>query len=188
MQSRSYKCLQVQTFQLGIHQLVPIRDEDKYLILKWRNEQLYHLRQAAPLSIEDQEKYFKQTVSNLFEQEKPSQLLFSYLENGVCIGYGGLVHINWRDKYAEISFVMDTALEKEFFQFHWTKYLTILEKIAFEGLNFHKVFTYAFDLRPHLYQAVLSNGFFEETRLKEHCLFNNQFIDVVIHSKINAND
>ena len=187
MLSRTYKCLKKQSFKLGIYELVPLRDEDKYLILQWRNEQLYHLRQAIPLSIEAQEAYFKNTVSNLFEQENPNQILFSYLENGICIGYGGLVHINWKDKYAEISFIMETALEKEFFQFHWTKYLTILEKIAFEELTFHKIFTYAFDLRPHLYETVLSNGFIEEARLKEHCLFDGQFIDVLIHSKINRN-
>lgn len=187
MLPRKYKCLSNKLFQFNNYQLVPIRDEDKYLILKWRNEQLYHLRQMSPLSIEDQESYFKTTVFLLFEQEKPNQILFSYLENGICIGYGGLVHINWIDKNAEISFIMDTALEKDFFQHHWTHYLTLLEKVAFGDLNFHKIFTYAFDLRPHLYQAVLSNGFLEEARLKEHCLFNGQFIDVLIHSKIDNN-
>lgn len=184
---RAYKCLKAQSFRLGIYELVPIRDEDKYLILKWRNEQIYHLRQAAPLSIKEQQAYFKNSISNLFEQEKPKQILFSYIENGICIGYGGLVHINWHDQYAEISFIMDTLLEKDFFRFHWTQFLSLLEKVAFEELNFHKIFTYAFDLRPHLYEVILSNGFIEEGRLKEHCFFDNQFIDVLIHSKINYN-
>ena len=187
MLTRKYKCLNNQTVQVDNCTLVPIRDEDKFLILKWRNEQIYHLRQTTPLSIEAQEAYFKHTISNLFEQEKPNQLLFSYLENGICVGYGGLVHINWVDRYAEISFIMETVLEKDFFQYHWTQYLTMLEKVAFDELHFHKIFTYAFDLRPHLYEAVLSKGFVEEARLKEHCLFDGQFIDVVIHSKIKNN-
>jgi hypothetical protein len=34
-------------------------------------------------------------------------LLFSFLKNGECIGYGGLVHINWIDQNAEISFMID---------------------------------------------------------------------------------
>ena len=70
MLSRSYKILKTQVFQLGIYRLVPIRDEDKYLILKWRNEQITHLRQNKPLTIEEQEAYFKNVVAKLFEEEK----------------------------------------------------------------------------------------------------------------------
>ena len=44
-------------------------------------------------------------------------VLFNYLHNGKCIGYGGLVHINWIDKNAEVSFIMDTELEENYFEF-----------------------------------------------------------------------
>ncbi len=180
---RSYKCLSIQTVEKSKYKIVPIRDEDKYSIMQWRNEQLYHLRQAKPLTIQDQDLYFEHTVAKLFEQNQPNQILFSYIENDVCIGYGGLVHINWIDKNAEISFIMDTALEKDFFEFHWLTYLFLIEKIAFENLNLHKLFTYAFDLRPHLYQAIEKAGFNKEATLKEHCFWKNKFIDVIIHSK-----
>lgn len=182
---RAYKCLLNQVFRNGKYSIVPIRDEDKYLIMQWRNEQIYHLRQNTPLTVVVQEEYFKNTISSLFHQDRPNQLLFSYMEDDDCIGYGGLVHINWIDKHAEISFIINTELEKKYFEFHWITYLSLIEKVAFEDLFFHKIFTYAFDLRPHLYKAVLKSGFVEEGRLKEHCLFNGQFIDVLIHSKIN---
>lgn len=183
--SRAYRCLKQQTYQTGSYSIVPLRDEDKYLIMEWRNGQIYHLRQQRPLTREDQERYFGTVVAALFEQEKPGQVLFSYLENGACIGYGGLVHINWTDRYAEISFIIDPALEKEYFEKHWVTYLSLIEQVAFTGLGLHKIFTYAFDLRPHLYKAVEAAGFKEEARLKEHCLFEGKYIDVVIHSKIN---
>ena len=173
-------------FQENTFSLVPIRDEDKYVILEMRNEQMYHLRQAKPLTIKDQEDYFENVVSKLFEAEKPNQLLFSFLKNGEFVGYGGLVHINWIDKNAEISFIMKTALEKENFEYFWKNYLSLLDKLAFQELNLHKIFTYAFDLRPHLYEVLTSCGFNEEARLKEHCCFNSKFIDVVIHSKIKS--
>ena len=180
-----YKCLEKQDYRLGKFSLVPLRIEDKFVIMKWRNEQIYHLRQQKPLSENDQEKYFNIVVAALFEQEKPEQVLFSYLENDTCIGYGGLVHINWQDRYAEISFIINTALEKDYFQFHWTTYLSLIEQVAFEGLNLHKIFTYAYDLRPHLYNAVEAAGFKQEARLKEHCFIDGNYFDVVIHSKIN---
>lgn len=163
----------------------PLRDEDKFHILKWRNEQIYHLRQEKELSEADQEKYFNTVVADLFKTEKPGQVLFSYLENDKCIGYGGLVHINWKDRYAEISFIIDTSLEKNFFEKHWVTYLSLIEQVAFSGLGLHKIFTYAFDLRPQLYKAVEAAGFKQEARLKEHCFFDGKYIDVVIHSKIN---
>ena len=180
-----YKVLNKQIFEFDYYKLVPIRYEDRFDIMKWRNEQIYHLRQSKPLTIEDQENYFNIIVDKLFDQEQPNQILFSFLEKNICIGYGGLVHINWIDKNAEISFIMNTALENYSFHTNWTKYLLLIEKVAFEDLKLHKIFTYAFDLRPHLYPALREANFIEETRFKEHCLFNGNYIDVVIHSKIN---
>lgn len=179
-----YKILSKQVFSKENFSIVPIRYEDRFAIMKWRNEQLYHLRQKQPLTVEDQNKYFDNVVSQLFDQEQPIQILFSFLENGLCIGYGGLVHINWTDKNGEISFIMDTTLENNRFSEIWCAYLGLLELMAFEDLNLHKIYSYAFDLRPHLYDAFLSAGFKEEARLADHCLFENKFINVVIHSKI----
>lgn len=181
----SYKILNKQIFEFDNYKIVPIRYEDRLDILKWRNEQIYHLRQNKPLTVEDQEKYFNTVVDALFNQDQPNQILFSYLEDDVCIGYGGLVHINWIDKNAEISFVMNTTLEVNDFQSNWINYLKLIEKVAFEDLKFHKIFTFAFDLRPHLYHPIEIAGFSKEAVLKEHCLFNNVFLDVVIHSKLN---
>lgn len=183
----TYKVLNRQVYSSGNYSIVPIRTEDKYAILKWRNEQIYHLRQNRPLTQADQDAYFESVVAKLFEQEYPNQILFSYLEDGKCIGYGGLVHINWIDKNAEISFIMNTALEKDFFSFHWQTYLGLIEKVAFEELKLHKIFTYAFDLRPHLYLIFEDSGFEKEAILKEHCLFEKKYIDVVIHRKLNEN-
>ncbi len=206
-----YICLQQQEQHLGDYSIVPLRYEDRFSIMKWRNEQIYHLRQARPLKADDQQRYFDNVVSKLYDNPKPDQILFSYLENrrssessesfdshcqvasevdgvkGTCIGYGGLVHINWIDRNGEISFIMDTQLEAEHFQEHWSNWLTMLKKVAFYDLGLHKIYTYAFDLRPHLYTALESNGFTREATLKEHCLFQGEYKDVVIHSIWNSN-
>lgn len=183
--NNTYRCLMEQIFSDGEFSIVPIRNEDRYLIMQWRNEQIYHLRQDKALTKESQDHYFNEVVAKLFKQEQPSQILFSYLQNDRCIGYGGLVHINWIDKNAEISFVMDTSLEEEYFEFHWGKYLALIEEIAFTELNLHKIFTYAFDLRPRLYTALEKRGFGTEAKLIEHSLFDGKYIDVLIHAKFN---
>lgn len=178
-----YKVLHKQHFKNGDYSIVPIRMEDQYAIMKWRNEQMFHLRQNKPLTREAQEVYFKDVVAQLFNKEKPDQILFSYLKGKTCIGYGGLVHINWIDRNAEISFIMDTKLEKSEFELHWTTYLSMIEDVGFNDLKLHKIFTYAYDLRPQLYTAIEKVGFAKEATLKEHCFFNNEFKDVIIHSK-----
>jgi RimJ/RimL family protein N-acetyltransferase len=182
---RKYQCLSTFKFESNGFHIESLRDEDKYAIMEIRNQQLYHLRQNQPLTKENQEKYFATVVSDLFQQEKPNQLLFSFFENNEFIGYGGLVHINWVDQNAEISFVMKTELEANFFGKYWSNYLNLIEKVAFDELNFHKIFTYAFDLRPHLYPVLESCGFKEEAKLKEHCFFDGQLYDVVYHAKWN---
>ena len=180
-----YSCLHKQRYRMGEYELVPIRYEDRWNIMQWRNEQMYHLRQNNLLTEEEQEQYFTQVIAELFSQDRPPQILFSYLKEGRCIGYGGLVHINWVDKHAEISFLMNTELENEEFVLHWKNYLWLLEEIAFEQLSFHKIFTYAYDLRPKLYKALNNSRFKEEARLTDHCRFGEKYIDVLIHSKFN---
>lgn len=181
---REYKCLSKQIYSFNEYSIVPIRSEDRHDIMQWRNEQIYHLRQSKPLDKASQDNYFENVIPILFEKENPDQILFSYLENGKCIGYGGLVHINWFDKNAELSFIMKTSEEKQF-DSHWSNFLALIEQVAFEEVSFHKIFTYAFDLRPHLYIVLEKNGFEKEAILKEHCCFDEKFIDVVIHSKRN---
>tara|TARA_B100000767_G_scaffold5260_1_gene4982 strand:+ start:6634 stop:7617 length:984 start_codon:yes stop_codon:yes gene_type:complete len=181
----NYKVLNQQIFKSGVFSIVPIRYEDRINIMNWRNEQMYHLRQNSKLSEEDQDYYFHKVVHPLFSKEKPNQILFSYLKENKCIGYGGLVHINWIDKNAEISFVLNTNLESNQFSFHWSNYLKLLEKVAFKELFLNKIFTYAFDLRPHLYLVLEQNNYKNEAILKEHCYYDETFIDVYIHQKRN---
>ncbi len=110
---KKYPFLKSNKYSYGEYSIIPIRYEDRLSIMKWRNEQMYHLRQKELLTEEQQNNYYKNVVSKLFKQEQPEQILFSYLKNDKCIGYGGLVHINWTDKNAEVSFIMDTSLEEK---------------------------------------------------------------------------
>ena len=179
----NYKVLNNQIFSSGKYTIVPIRIEDRHVIRKWRNEQIFHLRQNKVLSEEDQDNYFNTVVKSLFSQDHPNQILFSYLEDGECIGYGGLIHINWVDQNAEISFLTKTTIKGTEYEFQMSTFMSLLDKVAFEELNFHKVFTYTFDVRPEIYPILEKNGFKREAVLKEHCLFNGDFKDVIIYTK-----
>lgn len=168
--------------------IVPIRYEDRYEIMRWRNEQLYHLRQKQPLTKLQQDKYFKEEVAVLFHQKKPKQLLLSFLKDKKLVGYGGLVHIDWDNKNAEISFILDTSLEKYYFKDYWKIFLNLIEDVGFNSIKMNKLYVYSFNLRPKLYEVMKENNYTEEAKLIQHSLHNKKFIDVLIHSKINKND
>ena len=74
-----YNCLGQNEFQKGGFKIIPIRYEDRFNIMKWRNEQTYHLRQDKLLTEVDQEAYFNNIVTKLYKEVEPSQILFSFM-------------------------------------------------------------------------------------------------------------
>ena len=181
-----YKKLKLTPTSINGYSLVPIRMEDRELIRKWRNEQMYHLRQKEALTEGQQETYFKEVVAKLFESEQPTQYLFSYVRGEECMGYGGLVHINYEKSSAELSFIMNTELEADEFRFHWTNYLQLIEEIAFKTLKLNRIFTYAYNLRPHLYPILEDRGFIRERLIPNALIADGKSIPAIIHSKWNA--
>lgn len=182
---KSYKILKTNSFVLDDYSIVPIRYKDRMNIMKWRNEQMYHLRQSQPLTKQSQEDYFRSTVLALFNQDEPDQLLFSYLKKGDCIGYGGLVHISKEYSSAEVSFIMKTELETNEFEKHWTNFIKLISILAFQELKLKKIFTYAYDLRPHLYSILENNRFELKSRLKDQIEIEGKQVDVLIHERLN---
>ena len=178
-----YKVLNKINFSQEEYKITPIRNQDRYDIMKWRNEQMFHLRQTNLLSKKDQDHYFNTEVKSLYEQERPRQLLFSFLKEDQCIGYGGLVHIDWAKKKAEISFLMDSTLEDFFFESLWATFLNLIETVAFDHLNFHKIFTYSYAVRPRLYPVLKRQSFIAEEQRKNAIEINNKWEDILIHTK-----
>jgi RimJ/RimL family protein N-acetyltransferase len=180
----TYRILHNQIFRNDKFSLVPIRMEDRYIIMQWRNEQLYHLRQDKPLTMEEQDNYFSEIISPSFSQEFPSQILFSLIQNNECIGYGGLVHINWVERNAELSFLINTTLEKGHFNNYWRIFLLMIDEVAFIELGLNKIYTCAFDVRPHLYPILETNGFSLAKEEAVNVYSNCKDSKMVIHEKI----
>ena len=182
---KSYKCLNNQCFSEKEYTIVPIRSNDKIKIMNWRNDQIYHLRQKNPLTLNDQNKYFKEIISKLFETEQPNQILFTFLKNNEFIGYGGLVHINWEEKKAEISFLLNTTSNEKLFESSWISFLKLIEKVAFQELLFNRIYAYVFDVRKNLYPILAKCNYILESRIKNDYSYNGKCFDSLIYSKIN---
>ena len=176
-------------FRWHDYQLIPIRYEDREPIRAWRNAQLEVLRQAAPLTAEQQETYFQRVVLPLFEQEQPGQLLFSLLRNGTLVAYGGLVHISWSDGRAEVSFLADPtrAADPSIYRDDFEAHLRLLGQVAFEALKFNRLFTETYDIRPAHVAVLEQAGFQLEGRLRQHVrLAPDTFADSLMHGQLAA--
>ncbi|OGX87745.1 hypothetical protein BEN47_00900 [Hymenobacter lapidarius] len=186
---KTYLSLPQPEFRWNDYRLVPIRYEDREPIRAWRNAQLEVLRQAAPLTAEQQQSYFQRVVMPLFEQEQPGQLLFSLLENEELIAYGGLVHISWPDGRAEVSFLMDPrrAADPETYRNDFRAHLRLLGEAAFHGLKFNRLFTETYDIRPAHVAILEEAGFQLEGRLRQHVrLAPDTFADSLMHGQLAA--
>jgi len=185
----TYRPLPQAEYRWQDYQLVPICYEDREPIRAWRNAQLEVLRQAAPLTAEQQDAYFQRVVLPLFEQERPGQLLFSLLHRGALIAYGGLVYIAWADLRAEVSFLVeparaaDAATYRQDFRAH----LRLLGQVAFEALKFNRLFTETYDIRPAHVAILEESGFRPEGRLRQHVqLAPGTFADSLMHGQLAA--
>ena len=182
-----YRALPNGTYSWQEYQLVTIRPDDREAIRAWRNAQLTVLRQAAPLTAEQQTAYFERVVQPLFGQEQPAQLLFSLLHQGELVGYGGLVHIAWADRRAEVSFLADPArvANPATYRTDFLAHLRLLGQVAFTALKFNRLFTETYDLRPAHVAILEEAGFQLEGRLRQHVrLEAGTFADSLMHGQL----
>ena len=165
--------------------VVPIRREDMPLIKEWRNAQIDVLRQARPLTDEDQRRYYEEAVLPTFSQTEPRMLLFSYLLDGRLIGYGGLTNLDWVNRRAEISFLLETSRtgERNRIQYEadFSAFLTLMKRIAFGELKLNRLFTETYDIRPWHVAVLEKNGFRPEGRMRQHVRIRGEYVDSLLH-------
>ncbi len=178
-----YQCLKLQRFVENGYELCPIRYEDILKIRDWRNEQMNILRQSQPLTEERQLKYYQEAILPTFTQAFPSQVLFSYLLNGQCIGYGGLTNIHWEHRRAELSFLLatDRTTDLEPYKQEFRIYLKLLKQAAFGDLKLNRLFSETFDLRPYIIEVLEQSGFRPEGRMRQHNFIDGQYVDSLLH-------
>ena len=166
------------------YELTSIKMQDSEKIMKWRNEQISALRQSAPLTALEQKNYFENVVKPSLSQKQPELILLRFTFENVLIGYGGLVHIDWINQRAEVSFLLDTERGKDTFQYgrDCSIFLNLLMKCSFDALDLNKISTYSYSQRAFHVNAVEASGFRREGVLREDTQVDGQWVDAVIAS------
>jgi RimJ/RimL family protein N-acetyltransferase len=183
-----YNQIDFSKLMIGEYRLVPIREQDIFPIMEWRNAQIDVLRQNNKLTRDDQEKYYREVILATFGQQVPSQMLFSFLLNNDCIGYGGITHIDWLSKRSELSFLLDShrAADAEIYAREFTVFLRLMKKLVFEELQFNRLFTETYDVRPLHVSVLEKNGFVPEGRMRQHVNIQGSVHDALIHGIVKS--
>lgn len=178
-----YLCLKNKKYGFKNYFLVPIRKKDIQYIRKWRNKQMDILRQKEKISEKDQIKYYESVIKKKFNEKKPNFILFSYMLNNKCIGYGGLTNIDWDSKRAELSFIVDNVryLNSKVYYQDFFSFLKIISQLSFNELKFNKLFTETYNIRPVHLKILEKIGFQLEGRLKQHVSINGRYVDSLLH-------
>lgn len=160
-----------------------LRREDLFLIMKWRNSQKEVLRQDNILTKKIQLRYYQNFILPSYNSINPKIILFSYLLDNKCIGYGGLTNINWYAKRAEVSFLLNpkNAKNSKLYATEFDIFLKLLKYVSFKELKLNRLFTETYDIRPIHIKTLLKNGFKYEGRMKQHILIKNNYFDSLIH-------
>ena len=182
----TYKCLKSSTYQFENFRLEPISPDNIESIRVWRNTQMDVLRQSKIITTKTQIDYFNNKVWPEMDRSNPDNILFSFFHQNTLVGYGGLVHISWQDLRAEISFLLDPIYLKEnIYKFYFSNYLSLIKIVAFEDLEFNRLFTETYNIRDLHISILESNGFVKEGVLREHLIINGMKIDSIFHGVLN---
>lgn len=182
-----YRCMRRARLELGGLSVEAVNPGHIESIRKWRNEQMAILRQSSEISPEQQQSYFNREIWPDQNVDRPRNILLACQEDGILIGYGGLVHIAWEHLRAEISFLLgtdhvrDTARYKRYF----TSFLELFKTLAFDDLGLNRLFTETYAIRDHHIEALERAGFVLEGRMKHHVIIDSEPVDSLIHGCVN---
>lgn len=180
---KRYLCLPRIRVERGPYAVSAVQPEQIEAIRQWRNAQMDLLRQAAPITPDQQARYFARHIWPGMEQERPRTVLVSYFLEDRHIGYGGLVHMAWEHLRAEVSFLLDPvrAGDPAGYRDDFLHFLALIKELAFDDLRLHRLFTETYAVRGHHISVLAESGFRSEGVMREHAFIGGKPVDSIIH-------
>lgn len=161
-----------------------VRMDDAEEIRNWRNEQISALRQEQTLTKEEQFAYFGRLLSEDFPMSRPKKILVRFMFKDDLIGYGGMVHIDWHNLHAEVSFLLETSRTEDQTKYSHELFIffQLIKQAAFMKLGLNKLTSEAYAHRKYHVDAIEKAGFTREGILRQHSLINGEWVDAVVSS------
>ncbi|WP_340120095.1 GNAT family N-acetyltransferase [Pelagibius sp. 7325] len=186
--SGGYRCMPRAEVADGRYAVRAVEPQHIEAIRCWRNAQIDVLRQSAPIASPQQAAYYAREIWPDKDAAEPRNILLIYLEDGRPIGYGGLVHIAWEHRRAEVSFLLDPAVARGDAELAdlFARFLTLMKTLAFEDLGLARLHTETYALRLVHIATLEACGFRREGRLRGHVWINGQPVDSLLHGCLAA--
>ncbi len=181
--SLTYTCMPRPVIAHGPHAIAALQPDEIEDVRQWRNAQMDVLRQARPISPAEQTAYFKRAIWPQLASPQPDNILLGYHENGALIGYGGLVHMDWPARSAEVSFLLDPRLpgpisrEQDLF----IAFLGLVKTLTFKDLALVRLTTETYAIRPAHVRTLEAAGFALERRVQDQAEIDGRQVDSLFH-------
>ena len=168
-----------------------LEKDDLTLIKQWRNEQQEILRQWKPLTDDNQEDWYY-----TYSDKDSREVVFAIrtwkfvpddyvLENSrketELIGYCGLVYIDWLNRRAEYSILVDLNYHSNYDEI-FNKTTDFIVDYGFNSLNLNKITTETFSHRKHQIELLDKYRFEREGLLTEHIYKDGKYWDSILHA------
>lgn len=185
---QGYACLGQQQFSQQGYSIRSVEPGDIEDIRQWRNAQMAVLRQQREISPAEQVAYFEMQIWPTLAEPQPANLLVAYLLDGQLIGYGGLVHIAWDHRRAEVSFLLDPARTHDLagYRNDFLNFLQLVKTMAFDDLQLQRLFTETYATRQHHISVLEAAGFRFEGRLDQHVVIDGKPVDSLFHGCLDS--
>jgi RimJ/RimL family protein N-acetyltransferase len=156
-------------------------------IRQWRNAQMDLLRQSRAIAPQEQVEYFEHRIWPDKARAEPANILLIIEDDGEPIGYGGLVHIAWEHRRAEISFLVKPEIAADLVAYRrcFLGFLGLAERIAFGQLGLHRLFTETYAIRTDHMAVIEEAGFRREGVMRHHVRIGGRPVDSVLHGRVN---
>lgn len=119
---------------------LPLSDLEQ--VRQWRNEQLPMLRTSFPLTFEMQVDFYKNVICN----RQANARYWGIHSDDRLIGMCGLENIQWENRLAEISFILNPKYQNYKLN---EEALSLMLDEGFSNLNLENIFTEVYEFSPH---------------------------------------
>ena len=138
-----------------------------------------HTREFRLLGMINQKNWFK----SLFLENPPKNIMFGILNNkNSMIGVCGLTYIDWKNRNAEISIILDDSKQK--FEKEAIEVIGIILDYGFDELGLHRIWAEIFEIAPDRIRLFEKVNFINEGRLKEKLWRDRKWYDSFIFAKL----
>jgi ribosomal-protein-alanine N-acetyltransferase len=170
----------LETERLVLRKIDKDKDLADFFVLRSDAEVMKYI--PRPVATEHQEVIDLINAGNEgYERGEMLSLAIAFKETDTFIGVVGFYRINWNNHRTEIGYILNPLHSGKGYVH---EACSALIKFAFEDIGFHSLEAVIHPDNIKSINLIEKLGFVKEAHFKENEVFNNEFIDTLVYSKL----